>query len=191
MTAARRVGSDGPVTAQLADGREFTGDEILVAAGRRPATASVGLDRVGSTGTRCPGGPAAAGHGRDPGGGSLLSATAAWDAALRVTAVSTRPARYPAPTHGNGIRGTSQLVIGDDRRTVVVATFIGPSLQELLHSATVAICGGDRRSPVARGPVLPDRQRNLAAPARGPRLVIAARGDRHGWLADRRLRPAV
>jgi pyruvate/2-oxoglutarate dehydrogenase complex dihydrolipoamide dehydrogenase (E3) component len=42
---------------------------------------------------------------------------------------------------GNGIRGTSQLVIDDDRRTVAGATFTGPGVQELLHSATVAISG--------------------------------------------------
>jgi pyruvate/2-oxoglutarate dehydrogenase complex dihydrolipoamide dehydrogenase (E3) component len=39
MTAARRVGRDGPVVAGLTDGREFTGDEILVAVGRRPGGA--------------------------------------------------------------------------------------------------------------------------------------------------------
>ena len=33
--------------AKLADGREFTGDEILVAVGRRPATAGIGLEHVG------------------------------------------------------------------------------------------------------------------------------------------------
>src|SRR6516164_6291442 len=37
MTAARRLGRDGPVVATVADGREFTGDEILVAVGRRAA----------------------------------------------------------------------------------------------------------------------------------------------------------
>lgn len=47
MTAARRLGRDGPVVASLADGREFTGDEILVAVGRRPATADLGLEHVG------------------------------------------------------------------------------------------------------------------------------------------------
>jgi len=63
-------------------------------------------------------------------------------AALRVTAVRTATGEVPgAYTQGNGIRGTSQLVIDDDRRTVVGATFTGPGLQELLHSATVAITG--------------------------------------------------
>jgi dihydrolipoamide dehydrogenase len=47
-----------------------------------------------------------------------------------------------AYTQGDGIRGTSQLVIDDQRRTIVGATFTGPGLQELLHSATVAVCGG-------------------------------------------------
>jgi dihydrolipoamide dehydrogenase len=38
---------DGPVTATLTDGTALTADEILVAAGRRPATDNLGLDRVG------------------------------------------------------------------------------------------------------------------------------------------------
>jgi len=38
---------DGSVTATLEDGRTFTGDEILVAVGRRPRTADLGLDTVG------------------------------------------------------------------------------------------------------------------------------------------------
>ena len=46
MASVRRpVG--GPVEATLADGTVITADEILVAAGRRPATADVGLDTVG------------------------------------------------------------------------------------------------------------------------------------------------
>src|SRR5439155_16307215 len=47
MTAARRLGSGSPVVATLADGREFTGDEILVAVGRRPATVGIGLEHAG------------------------------------------------------------------------------------------------------------------------------------------------
>jgi dihydrolipoamide dehydrogenase len=64
-------------------------------------------------------------------------------AGLPVTVVSVPTGEVPgAYTQGTGIRGTSQLVIDDHRRTVVGATFTGPGLQELLHSATVAICGG-------------------------------------------------
>jgi pyruvate/2-oxoglutarate dehydrogenase complex dihydrolipoamide dehydrogenase (E3) component len=196
VTAARRLGGDGPVTAYVADGREFTGDEILVAVGRRPATADLGLELVGLE----PGRPVrvdrtlrAAGvpgrwlyaigdcnglaplthmgkyHGRiaasailgreladvashavvprvtftDPQvcavGRTVAEARAA---GLRVTPVSTPTGEVPgAYTQGDGIRGTSQIVIDDQRRTIVGATFTGPGLQELLHSATVAICG--------------------------------------------------
>jgi pyruvate/2-oxoglutarate dehydrogenase complex dihydrolipoamide dehydrogenase (E3) component len=197
MTAARRLGSGGPVVAMLADGREFTGDEILVAVGRRPATASIGLDCVGLE----PGRPVpvdrqlrAVGveggwlyaigdcnglaplthmgkyHGRVAAAAILgrevadvasqvivprvtftdpqvcavgRTAAEARAAGLRITVVTTPTGDVPgAYTQGNGIGGTSQLVIDDDRRTVVGATFTGPGLQELLHSATIAITGG-------------------------------------------------
>lgn len=49
MTAVRRDVSDGPVIAALSAGGQVTGDEILVAVGRRPATADLGLDSVGLT----------------------------------------------------------------------------------------------------------------------------------------------
>jgi len=42
---------------------------------------------------------------------------------------------------GVGIDGTSMLVVDERRRVVVGATFTGPGIQELLHSATVAIAG--------------------------------------------------
>jgi pyruvate/2-oxoglutarate dehydrogenase complex dihydrolipoamide dehydrogenase (E3) component len=197
MTAARRLGSGGPVVATLADGREFTGDEILVTVGRRPATTGIGLECVGLE----PGRPVpvdrhlrAAGvaggwlyaigdcnglaplthmgkyHGRvaaaailgrevaDVASQSIVprvmftdpqvcavgrTAAEARAAGLRITVVTTPTGEVPgAYTQGNGIRGTSQLVIDDDRRTVVGATFTGPGLQELLHSATIAITGG-------------------------------------------------
>ena len=46
-----------------------------------------------------------------------------------------------ASTLGNGISGTSQLVVDEAMRVVVGATFTGPGVQELLHSATIAIAG--------------------------------------------------
>ena len=46
-----------------------------------------------------------------------------------------------AYTRGNDVRGTSQLVIDEGRKVVVGATFTGPDVQELLHSATIAIVG--------------------------------------------------
>ena len=197
MTEASRLGRDGPVVARMADGREFTGDEILVAVGRRPATAELGLDRVGlepgrpiqvdgqlrATGVAgdwlyaigdCNGlaplthmgkyqariaaasilglaGTDTVSHRAvprvtftDPQVCAVgLTEGQARAAGRRVTVVSTPTGAVPgAYTQGNEIRGTSQLVIDDDDRTVVGATFTGPGLQELLHSATVAITGG-------------------------------------------------
>jgi dihydrolipoamide dehydrogenase len=197
MTAARRLGSGGPVVAMLADGREYTGDEILVAVGRRPATVGIGLEHAGLEPGRpvpvdgqlravgvhggwlyaigdCNGlapfthmgkyhgriAPAAilgrevadvASHGivprvtfTDPQVCAVgYTAAEARASGLHVTVVTTPTGEVPgAYTQGNGIRGTSQLVIDDDHRTVVGATFTGPGVQELLHSATVAISGG-------------------------------------------------
>ena len=34
---------------------------------------------------------------------------------------------------------TPQIVVDEDRRVVIGATFVGSGLQELLHSATVAV----------------------------------------------------
>ena len=44
----RRDGTDGPLTVASTNG-SYVGDELLVAAGRRPATADLGLDTVGLT----------------------------------------------------------------------------------------------------------------------------------------------
>jgi dihydrolipoamide dehydrogenase len=46
-----------------------------------------------------------------------------------------------AYVQGNGIGGTSQLLVDEARRVVVGATFTGPGTQELLHSATIAVAG--------------------------------------------------
>lgn len=40
-----------------------------------------------------------------------------------------------------GGKGRAQLVIDEDRRNVIGATFVGPQVGELLHAATVAIVG--------------------------------------------------
>lgn len=37
--------------------------------------------------------------------------------------------------------GTAQLVINDDDRTLIGATFVGPEAGELIHAATIAIVG--------------------------------------------------
>jgi len=61
--------------------------------------------------------------------------------------IDVRTVRYAtggvagASVLGAEFRGTSQLVIDERRRVIVGATFVGPGVQELLHSATVAIAG--------------------------------------------------
>jgi pyruvate/2-oxoglutarate dehydrogenase complex dihydrolipoamide dehydrogenase (E3) component len=47
VVRAEREGGDGPVTVTLDNGRTVSGDEILVAVGRRPATTDIGLETVG------------------------------------------------------------------------------------------------------------------------------------------------
>jgi pyruvate/2-oxoglutarate dehydrogenase complex dihydrolipoamide dehydrogenase (E3) component len=47
VARAERPDDDGLVTLTLEDGRAFTAAEVLVAAGRRPNTHDLGLDRVG------------------------------------------------------------------------------------------------------------------------------------------------
>ena len=49
MTSVHREGTDGPVRATTSAGHEIVADEILVAAGRRPSTADLGLETVGLT----------------------------------------------------------------------------------------------------------------------------------------------
>ncbi len=72
--------------------------------------------------------------------------------AVGLTAAEAREAGLPVDTvtHATGavagaavlgreLPGTSQLVIDRRRRIVVGATFVGPGVQELLHSATIAV----------------------------------------------------
>jgi dihydrolipoamide dehydrogenase len=193
---------DGSVTATLEDGTVLVGDELLVAAGRRPATGDLGLDRVGLE----PGGPVAVDDQLratavaggwlyavgDCNGRSLLThmgkyqarvaadvilgreAAAVADHAIvpRVTftdpqvaavglteaqardaGIAVRVVRHRtgavagAAVLGDPFPGTSQLVVDESRGVVLGATFVGPGVQELLHSATVAIAG---EVPLAR-----------------------------------------
>ncbi|MEP6464513.1 MAG: NAD(P)/FAD-dependent oxidoreductase [Frankiaceae bacterium] len=199
LSAARRDDADA-VVATLADGRELVGDEMLVAVGRRPKTADLGLESVGLTpgkyvdvddAYRAVGvegdwlyavgdvnGRAPLTHmgkyqarlvgdillGKpvrdaptDPADQAAVprvtftdpqvcavgrTEAQAREAGLEVRVVSTPTGGVAgAYTLGNGIAGTSQLVIDEARGVIVGATFTGPSMQELLHSATIAIVG--------------------------------------------------
>ena len=65
----------------------------------------------------------------------------------REKGIELRVVSYPtggvagAYVRGNDINGTSQIVVDQRRRVLVGATFTGPDVQELLHSATVAVVG--------------------------------------------------
>jgi pyruvate/2-oxoglutarate dehydrogenase complex dihydrolipoamide dehydrogenase (E3) component len=64
------------------------------------------------------------------------------DEGLDVRSVAYPTGDVPgAYTLGEGVSGTSQLVVDQRRRILVGATFTGPGIQELLHSATIAIAG--------------------------------------------------
>ncbi len=196
MVKVERDASDAPVRGHLENGIIVEADEILVAIGRRPLTADLGLETVGlepgkfiqvdehllATGI----------DGRwlyvvgDVNGRALLTHagkyqariagnhiaghdTKAWgDVAAVPRVIFTDPAiaavglteaeaadrgmnvhtvQYDvgwtagAAALGQGIKGTSQLVIDGDRQTIVGATFVGPGVGELLHAATIAIVG--------------------------------------------------
>ena len=194
MNAAVRAGQDGPVTTTLEDGRTVTADEILVAVGRRPNTADLGLDTVGLQPGRpvevddslravqVPGGWLFAIG--DVNGRALLTHMGKYQARMAVDALLGRPATAiadhravprvtftdpqvaavglteaqargagiavrvvqvrledvaAAAVAGEGVTGTAQLVVDDDRQLVVGATFTGPDIGEALHAATIAI----------------------------------------------------
>jgi pyruvate/2-oxoglutarate dehydrogenase complex dihydrolipoamide dehydrogenase (E3) component len=46
-----------------------------------------------------------------------------------------------AAVRGEGVTGTAKIVVDEARGVIVGATFTGPEVQELLHSATVAVVG--------------------------------------------------
>lgn len=194
----RRDGAGGPVTATLDDDRELSGDELLVAVGRRPRNTDVGLETVGLEGRRgeflevddrmrvkgvdggwlyavgdCNGlallthmgkyqGRVAgdviggrdvrdrADHGivprvtfTDP----QVAAVGLTESQAREQGLGVRTVSYDtggvagAYTRGNGIKGTSFLVVDEQRGVIVGATFTGPDVQEIVHAATVAIAG--------------------------------------------------
>ena len=76
-------------------------------------------------------------------GGGRLHLDAAQQDGLNVRAVDV-------PTQGSAgasfygrddARGTTRLVVDDDRGVIVGATFTGPEIAEFLHAATIAVVG--------------------------------------------------
>jgi pyruvate/2-oxoglutarate dehydrogenase complex dihydrolipoamide dehydrogenase (E3) component len=70
-------------------------------------------------------------------GHTLDSAIAA---GLRVRAVDVpTEATAGASFHGKGAGGTCRIVVDEDRRVIVGATFVGPDVAEWIHAATIAV----------------------------------------------------
>jgi dihydrolipoamide dehydrogenase len=69
-----------------------------------------------------------------------LTSAQAGERGLRIRTVEYGTGDVPgAYTQGRGGGGTSLLVVDEDARVIVGATFTGPNTQELLHGATIAI----------------------------------------------------
>lgn len=197
---------DGVVVVHLTGGGELEGDELLVAAGRRPRTDGLGLETVGlpegwlevddtmavqgvpgdwlyaagdANGrvllthqgkyqarvcgdvivARAKGAPdprpfgphaATADHRSvpqvvftDPEIAAVgMREAQAKDAGVRVRTVDYDLGRVAgAALYADDYRGRARLVVDEDRRVVVGATFVGPGVGELLHAATVAVVG--------------------------------------------------
>jgi pyruvate/2-oxoglutarate dehydrogenase complex dihydrolipoamide dehydrogenase (E3) component len=186
--------ANGRVTVELDDGTSVSGDEILVAVGRRTLSADLGLDDLGVE----PGRPVevddtlrVAGHDwlyviGDANGRALLTHMGKYQgriaadrilgrevalrsdgplsprvtftdpqvAAVGHTLASAQEAGINAravdvPTGGNaggsfvgpGAPGTARIVVDEDRRIIVGATFTGAEIAEALHAATIAVIG--------------------------------------------------
>jgi pyruvate/2-oxoglutarate dehydrogenase complex dihydrolipoamide dehydrogenase (E3) component len=62
------------------------------------------------------------------------------EAGLNVTAVDvSTEGTAGASFHGKGAGGTTRIVVDDDRRVIVGATFVGPDVAEWVHAATIAV----------------------------------------------------
>jgi len=196
LTKVNRSGTSGPVTGLLDDGQEVTADEMLVAVGRRPHTADIGLETVGLgpgsavevddslravglTGdwlyavgdvngrallthmgkyqARIAGDVIAGKDANDRASRDVIPRVTFTDPQVCAVGLTEAQARERfgnvrtlrvgtgdvagASTQGDGIKGTSFLVVDAERDVIVGATFTGPQVAELLHSATIAITG--------------------------------------------------
>jgi pyruvate/2-oxoglutarate dehydrogenase complex dihydrolipoamide dehydrogenase (E3) component len=186
--------SNGRVTVELDDGSSVSGEQVLVAVGRRTLSADLGVEALGVEAgrpiavdetLRVPGhdwlyvigdanGRALLTHmgkyqgrlaadrvlGRDAplrSDGALSPRVTFTDpqvAAVGHTLASAQEAGIDAravdvPTEGNaggsfvgrGAPGTARIVVDEDRRIIVGATFTGPEVAEALHAATIAVIG--------------------------------------------------
>ncbi|MFW6195374.1 MAG: dihydrolipoyl dehydrogenase family protein, partial [Chloroflexota bacterium] len=181
----------------LDNGQEITSDRLLVAAGRKPRTESLGLDKVGlEPGKFIEVDDQMRAKGVDGGwlyavgdvnGRALLTHMGKYQARIlgdilagksdsrasadvraiprviftdphvaavglterraKAEGLNVRTVQYPfngvagAYVMGDGVEGDCNIVIDEDSRTIVGATFVGPGASEMLHAATIAIAG--------------------------------------------------
>jgi pyruvate/2-oxoglutarate dehydrogenase complex dihydrolipoamide dehydrogenase (E3) component len=193
-TAVQREQGTGPVTLELEDGRSLTGEELLVAVGRRPHTDALGLDVLGlepGKSVEVDDTMRVEGHAwlyvvGDANGRVLLThmgkyqarlaadhilgrhrelrsdgrlsprviftepqvaavghtLKSAEEAGLNVRAVDTSTEGNAGGSFvGHGAPGTVRIVVDEDRRVIVGATFTGVEVAEALHAATIAVIG--------------------------------------------------
>jgi pyruvate/2-oxoglutarate dehydrogenase complex dihydrolipoamide dehydrogenase (E3) component len=186
----------GEVTVELEGGDSLSGEQLLVAVGRKPNTDEIGFDTVdvepgprgflpGDEQLRVDGsewlyaigdangrvllthmgkyqGRIAGDHilGRDVAATEdrravprvvftepQLAAVGRTLAAAREVGINARAVDVPtagtagASFTGRKAPGTTRLVVDEDRRVLVGATFVGPETAELVHAATIAIVG--------------------------------------------------
>ena len=76
-----------------------------------------------------------------------IAAVGLSEAEATEAATSVRVVDYPlgqvagAALYADGYRGHARLVVDEDRRVILGATFVGPGAGELLHAATIAVVG--------------------------------------------------
>jgi dihydrolipoamide dehydrogenase len=63
------------------------------------------------------------------------------EAGLNVRVVTIDLAVAGSSVHADGYRGKASIVVDEEKRTIVGATFVGQDVAELLHASTVAIVG--------------------------------------------------
>jgi pyruvate/2-oxoglutarate dehydrogenase complex dihydrolipoamide dehydrogenase (E3) component len=185
-------GTRGPVTLGLEDGRSFTGEELLVAVGRRAHTDSLGLEQFGLEAgkpvevdekMRVPGHDWLYVIG-DANGRVLLTHMGKYQARLAADQILGRPTSLRSDAHlsprviftepqvaavghtlasarkagldvrevdvgtganaggsyiGKGAPGTARIVVDEQRKVIVGATFTGVEVAEALHAATIAV----------------------------------------------------
>jgi dihydrolipoamide dehydrogenase len=195
VVKASREGS-GPVTVTLEDDSSITGDELLVAVGRRPNTDDLGMDKIGleagsyvevddhMRSLHADGGGWLYAIG-DANGRALLTHVGKYQARIAADHILGKPGAVTegnaiprvtfarpqvaavglthaeavekgirarsvatdvssvagASVSGVGLEGKVQATFDADRDVMVGATFTGPSVDNLLHAATIAIVG--------------------------------------------------